>query len=516
MAIVLGCVGLIRALDQPQSSPKNEPQNAPPTQPAKLKPFYAPAGGCNKPACHGTGQNRKSDPSSVCRGNEYDLWKQDRHSGAYDALLGRRAKDMGLLLKIPDFTKAPECLSCHAFNPSPGQKAGDGVAAPNEGVTCVVCHGPYAEWVDKHYPSVDPEKRKAWRALDRTKKQQDYGMTDLWNPITRTEVCASCHIGNAKEGKFITHEMYAAGHPPLPNIEFAAFCEEMPRHWEYLREKDQKILDTIFKEKTSPEDRKILADSERTQVAVIGGAVALRTSLNLLAAKAQDCADAKEPAKKSLDYALFDCAACHHDLQRPSWRQERGYRGLKPGRPMMSLWPTTLARIGSLYLGKQEKELDEHWAGLAGKFSDRPFGDPGQVAKGASGWANHTQGLIEELSKRTFNREAQVRIKSLLLDISADKYPDYDSARQRSWALFMVSEELDWNKEWKDQNSKELYRRRLKQFSEPLNGVLQLTLLSDKEPDYDKQLENALKVMNLYIPTKFTKAWLEVEKKPVK
>jgi hypothetical protein len=248
---------------------------------------------------------------------------------------------------------------------------------------------------------------------------------------------------------------------------------------------------------------------------VIGGAVALRTSLNLLAAKAQECADAKEPAKKSVDYALFDCAACHHELQRPSWRQERGYRSLKPGRPMMNPWPTTLARIGSLFLGKQHNELDEHWAGLAGKFSDRPFGDPGQVAKEASGLASHTQGLIEELIKKSFNREAQVRIKSLLLDISTDKYPDYDSARQRSWALFMVSEELDWKKEWKDQNSKELYRSRLKQFSEPLNGVLQLTLLSDKEPDYDKQLENALKAMSLYNPTKFTKAWLEVNKKPV-
>src|SRR5262249_1340532 len=152
--------------------------------------------------------------------------------------LGRRAKAMESLLKIPDVAKAPECLSCHAVNLPPGQKAGDGVASLNEGVTCVLCHGPHAEWVDKHYPSVDPEKRKAWRALDRTKKQQDYGMTDLWNPATRAELCSSCHIGNVKEGKFITHAIYAAGHPPLPNIEFAAFCEEMPRHWEYLREKE--------------------------------------------------------------------------------------------------------------------------------------------------------------------------------------------------------------------------------------------------------------------------------------
>ena len=32
-------------------------------------------------------------------------------------------------------------------------------------------------------------------------------------------MCLSCHLGNAREGRVVTHEMYAAGHPPLPGFE---------------------------------------------------------------------------------------------------------------------------------------------------------------------------------------------------------------------------------------------------------------------------------------------------------
>ena len=35
----------------------------------------------------------------------------------------------------------------------------------------------------------------------------------------------------------MTHEMYAAGHPPLPSIEVATFANSIPRHWWLLAEK---------------------------------------------------------------------------------------------------------------------------------------------------------------------------------------------------------------------------------------------------------------------------------------
>ena len=64
-------------------------------------------------------------------------------------------------------------------------------------------------------------------------------MTDLWDSDKRTEVCSSCHIGDAvpEKHRFVTHDMYAAGHPPLPPFETAAFCNMFPRHWQLMNEK---------------------------------------------------------------------------------------------------------------------------------------------------------------------------------------------------------------------------------------------------------------------------------------
>ena len=46
------------------------------------------------------------------------------------------------------------------------------------------------------------------------------------NPARRAERCTSCHVGSESEGRFVTHEMYAAGHPPLPPVEVMAFSRD--------------------------------------------------------------------------------------------------------------------------------------------------------------------------------------------------------------------------------------------------------------------------------------------------
>jgi hypothetical protein len=47
------------------------------------------------------------------------------------------------------------------------------------------------------------------------------------------ERCTSCHVGREADGRFVTHEMYAAGHPPLPPLEIlktiACFRFILPR-----------------------------------------------------------------------------------------------------------------------------------------------------------------------------------------------------------------------------------------------------------------------------------------------
>ena len=61
-------------------------------------------------------------------------------------------------------------------------------------------------------------------------------MRNLRDPVVRGDVCSSCHIGSAAEGKVVTHAMYAAGHPPLPNFELATFSRNLPQHWRDRRD----------------------------------------------------------------------------------------------------------------------------------------------------------------------------------------------------------------------------------------------------------------------------------------
>ena len=93
-----------------------------------------------------------------------------------------------------------------------------------EGVSCEACHGDGRKWFFEHTD-------ETWREVPGAKKQAEYGQIDLRDPYTRTLKCASCHIGNKAEGKFVTHEMYAAGHPPLPPFELVTFARDAPAHY---------------------------------------------------------------------------------------------------------------------------------------------------------------------------------------------------------------------------------------------------------------------------------------------
>ena len=104
-------------------------------------------------------------------------------------------------------------------------------------------------------------------------------MTDLWDPVRRSEICTSCHIGNYKEKKVITHAMYAAGHPPLPGFEAATFSEFQPRHWQYLGEKEKSQRSRL-----RPFDASNL---ERRLLVAISGPIVLRESMRLFAEQAQ-------------------------------------------------------------------------------------------------------------------------------------------------------------------------------------------------------------------------------------
>ncbi len=268
----------------------------------------------------------------ICRMTEVQFYdKADKHQIAYRELASERSQKIVKLLGFPDndATTVDACLRCHALPQVDGARTSATVLS--EGVTCVACHGPYREWFGEHQdaavlrgfqkPADRPkDSAKDWLDLTRKEKEEFKGMTDLWDPVRRTVICASCHIGNFKEKKVVTHAMYAAGHPPLPGFEPATFSEFQPRHWQYLREKGKPQRDRL-----QAFDQSHL---ERAELVAIGGPVLLRESMRLCAEQAR--ASRENPASGAWpDFARMIAAAAITS----SSRVPKTFHSRRPWRP---------------------------------------------------------------------------------------------------------------------------------------------------------------------------------------
>jgi hypothetical protein len=459
--------------------------------------LYYGVAACSNPGCHGGNPPTKwlKDKPLLCRCSEAIDWdKKDKHADAYNVLTGARGKQMAKILGY-DVTKADACLACHGVVIkdekvlAASKDAGFNIA---EGVNCVVCHGAHQEWVSRHGLLVTAGK---WRPLSRDEKEIQGGMRNLWDPVKRAELCASCHVGNTKEGKFVTHEMYAAGHPPLPGFEAAAFSEQMPRHWQYLREKPA-------------EARKELGyksgEQEQTQLVLIGAAVALRETMALLEAQAKKCLTARDADGKVLDLSNFDCYACHHDLKAPSWRQKRGYPG-KPGRLPMRPWSTELIKLGIAAVAKNpdlaKSALAEFNAGMRkvnDAFSARPYGDPAQIQSAAAAMRKWADGFAKKVNATTIDaKTAQALLGRFnALYVGTQKTPrtlDYDSARQVGWAFETIYNELNGT----DGNPK------VRKDLAVLDQLLKLRLPKGRTTLVEDELKASLEKINDYNPDRF-------------
>src|SRR5206468_8678012 len=118
---------------------------------------------------------------------------------------------------------------------------------------------------------------------------------------------------------------------------------------------------------------------EQTRLVAIGALVGLRDSMRLLADQASP---GPKHGQSWPELAQFDCYACHHDLQTPSWRQERGYTG-KPGRPPVRSWPVLQVEAVAVLLAANSAEAAAFAAkrdALLKAFDEQPFGDPKAVS----------------------------------------------------------------------------------------------------------------------------------------
>lgn len=373
--------------------------------------------------------------------------------GASNALSRRICDKLGFDVTQPEgYAKFRDaCLTCHGGYQGEQDNvhfAKDDQAQP--GISCNYCHqiGDNEVWIDIHGGN---NAAKSWRNRKPEDKAND-GMRDLANVGVQAATCYDCHIGNRDKNMFVTHVMYAAGHPPLPGIELQTFCESMPQHWQ--KESDlYKSLeaasfagrDEYFKinfpelfmdgriEKLSP--KQTYWNTRK----IISGAVAARVhTLDLLVQSATP--------ERWADYSLYDCAACHHELREPSGRQLRGYEGA-PGRPRQAEWTQALLDVALVVAGQERAEIESLEAKLDAAFAQTPFGDSALIQPIANELRDKWAATLDVVQNRSYRGVSAREIIRQLALTPEDQLLVYDSARQIVWAIQSIAKELQENGE---------------------------------------------------------------------
>ena len=362
------------------------------------------------------------------------------------------------------------CLRCHATWPHDAdeQFATEPPVTLELGVSCQACHGPGEKWDVPH-------RLVAWRVVTPAAKSA-LGFADCRSPAAKARLCASCHMGNIAEQKFVKHEWYAAGHPPLPSFELASFVAQMPLHWRPLREKGefafraQPPRDDIYQFARQAETLKrngvpaeaiknsyleanfpeALArgvdpslDLPSTKEAIIGGAVVLETYARLVA----DATAAQPQSWPEL--ALYDCSACHHELRRrlPTANPARRH---PPGRPPLADWPQALAKLAAQQAGGyRDAESASHWDVVSEHFSRLeqattrvPFGDRGAMHDAAIPLAEALATLTRQAAETRFDGPAASAALGVLTQSDLHTAYDFASARQTAWAITAIAADL--------------------------------------------------------------------------
>src|SRR6266550_4810159 len=130
--------------------------------------FYGNVKACGTDGCHGNstpvGEKQatyKGFSSVFARRHELHLWEtEDKHKIATKVLRGERGRRMAELLHIKGDITDPstqktnlewkQCLTCHGVvieDVSEVHKSFGPEDRLESGVSCVVCHGPYKNWV---------------------------------------------------------------------------------------------------------------------------------------------------------------------------------------------------------------------------------------------------------------------------------------------------------------------------------------------------------------------------------
>jgi Cytochrome c554 and c-prime len=406
--------------------------------------------------CHrgATQRDREDGSTDFVRLDESTIWdNEDLHKRASEALdesKNRLAAGMAKILG-GKLSQRVDCLVCHAVDKAPLIPLKDKTLAnfyTRDGVSCESCHGFADLWNDPHYRSDSEGNRTVfrWRSLEPAKKEE-YGQWDMRNPARRTERCSSCHVGNAEDGRFVTHEMYAAGHPPLPPLEVMTFSRDQPMHYKWA--KDLPYFQTLDPTKAWDLFHYRKGESQPARLVAVGAIGTFRSAVRMLG----QAADEAHSRNGLLDFAHFDCAACHHDLKLPSWRQQRGYAGA-PGRPLPNTGPLALLRVvldHAAGVAPALKPLADEFATkhaqLVKAFDARPFGDPAAIANATRELATWADSAEKGVNAVVYTPEEARKLLTVMAAVAAAPATgpspglDFDSAQQLYWAFQVLRDE---------------------------------------------------------------------------
>jgi hypothetical protein len=119
-------------------------------------------------------------------GNQYGVWKQRKHAGAFETLKGEKALEVARKqgITVPPH-EAPECQRCHATAAMVGpERLAWKPLLLGDGVQCESCHGPGSRY----------RKKKIMTDHDRAVA------AGLWDPARNEGICLECH--NAESPTF--------------------------------------------------------------------------------------------------------------------------------------------------------------------------------------------------------------------------------------------------------------------------------------------------------------------------
>lgn len=398
--------------------------------------------------CHRSEQGEWCDVATTT------AWRHDAHSRSHLALssTNERTRAMEVTLGIKAAATA-SCVACHT-HPVSEPAVEEETKLLHAGISCETCHGPGSGYVDPHI-------QKSWRFLSSAEKEA-FGMHDLRNPVAKAENCLACHLGEVATDRVITHQMYAAGHPPLPAFEMEAFSTAMGPHWKRVWEKSPRIQQQAAQAGYQTEGASVLARS------LVGSLVALKQTVHLARDYAAD-AEVGGEHRPWPEIALYDCQACHHALTVPSWRQEAGYGQLAPGRPSLVRWPRRLAAVAFDQAG-MPTDVDALLSPVVAVLNTRPFGNAPDLGRVTDESCRQIDKAIESLARwhRDETLTSRERLAIERVSTSGRGVGDFESARLLAWALqHGLATHADWPQDVRTRKTAELSALLALQFPTP-------------------------------------------------